>query len=168
MDSQVTREASVLANINQDFPRQDTKPEQHAQLMLCLFKPLFAIDDLRMPEDDSWAAALQRTEDFNKWDPESISMRLNIRAMLTQRLAADEEQARRRAEIMAARERGDAGPYEVNGEVYNLDCDEDDTIGSNVLPPANNAHVVSAYVNGALDSVRALPIQLSRYPCQLR
>lgn len=123
--------------------------------MLCLFKPLFAIDDLRLPEDTSWAEALQRTEDSNEWDPQSVSMRLNVSAMQTQRLAADEEQARRRAELQAARERGEAEPYEVNGEVFNLACDDDDTIGSNVLPPAKNAHVVSAYVNDALDSVRA-------------
>lgn len=153
--SQATREKSVLVNIKRDFPRQDTRPEQYAQLMLCLFKPLFAIDDLRLPEETSYSDALQRTEDSNEWDPALFSMRSNIRAMLTQRLAADEETARRRAELLAARERGEAGAYEVNGDVFNLACDDDDTTGTNVLPTATNAHRVSAYVNDALGSVRA-------------
>lgn len=82
-------------------------------------------------------------------------MRSNIGAMLTQRLAADEESARRRAELKAARENGEGGAYEVNGDVFNLACDDDDITGSNVLPLARNAHVVSAYVNDALDSLRA-------------
>ena len=153
--SQATREKSVLVNIKQDFPRQDTTPEKHAQLMLCLFKPMFNIQDLRLPEDTSWADALHRTENSNQWDPASISMRSNIREMLTQRLAASEESARRKAELLAARERGEAGAYEVNGDVFNLACDDDDTTGTNVLPPAKNAHHISAYVNDAVDSVRA-------------
>lgn len=59
--------------------------------MLCMFKPIFGIDGLRLPEDPSWVDAYQRTEDSNHWDPSSVSMRLNIGAMLTQRLAASEE-----------------------------------------------------------------------------
>lgn len=80
-------------------------------------------------------------------------MRLNIGAMLTQRLAAAEETARRNAERLAARERGDGGAYEIDGEIFNLSCDDDDSTGDNVLPPARNAHHVSAYVNDALDSL---------------
>lgn len=151
--SQATRERSVLVNIMRDLPRQDTQPERHAQLLLCMFKPIFAIDDLRLPEDKSWTDALQRTEDSDQWDPRSITMRLNIRAMLTQRLAADEENARRKAELLAARERGEGG--EVEGDMFNMAWDDDNTTGDNVLPPAKNAHRVSAYVNDAVDSLLA-------------
>lgn len=34
-----------------------------------------------------------------------------------------------------------------------MTCDDDDTVGSNVLPPAMNAHRVSAYVNQTVDSL---------------
>lgn len=75
--------------------------------------------------------------------------------MLTQRLAASGEAALRKRELLAARERGDETTHELNGELLNLVCDDDDTTGSNDLPPAKNAHQISAYVNNALDNVRA-------------
>lgn len=147
------RERSVLVNIMRDFPRQDTQPEKHAILLLCMFKPIFDVRDLRRPVDKSWSDALQRTETANEWDPRSFTMRSNIRAMLTQRLAADEETARRREELFAARERGERDGDVINGDIFNMACDDDDTTGTNVLPPSRNAHGVSAYVNEAVDSL---------------
>lgn len=138
-----------------DIPRQDTQPESHAKLLLCMFKPIFAIDDLRLTEDISWAEAHRRADDAGQLDPRAITMIRNIRAMLTQRVAADEETARKNAELRAARASGENGEDIVDGETFNLDCADDDTTGDNVLPPAQNAHRVSAYVNNALDSLLA-------------
>ena len=138
-----------------DIPRADKQQERHAQLLLCMFKPMFEVGDLRLPEDKSWTEALNRTEASNQWDPDSVTMRMNIRAMLTQRLAADDEMARRRAELLAARQGDDSISGDVNGDITGIVCDGDDTTGNNVLPLAKNAHIVSAYVNGALESILA-------------
>lgn len=98
--SQATRERSVLIHIMRDIPRQDTRPELHAQLLLCMFNPIFAFDDLCLSDDKSWADALQRAENLNDWDPRSFTMRLDIRTMLTQRLAADHETTRRKPTLL--------------------------------------------------------------------
>lgn len=134
-----------------DVPRKDTQPERHAQLLLCMFKPFFKYSDLRLPDDVSWTLALQRTDYLNQWDALTGPMRDNIAGMLRQRLAADREIALRKEEAKAARASdGDgSGQLDTDREVFNDACDDDDTCGTNVMPPAFNAHNVLGYVNGA-------------------
>lgn len=150
---QVMRERSVLVNIMRDIPRQDTQPERHAQLLLCMFKPFFKTGDLRQPEDGSWSAAFRRTENSNQWDAQSTTMLKNIGGMLRQRLAADVEIARRREEARAARAAGVGGGGSPGDEddIFNAAYGDDDTTGTNVMPPSRNAHSVLAYVNNAKD-----------------
>lgn len=159
---QVTREESILVNIMRDVPRQDTQPENHAQLLLCLYKPFFKIHDLRLPDEASWAVALRRTEESGLWDQRSTSMRINIKGMLRQRHAADEEIARRRQEVREASAAGNGacGGADIDGDIFGADVDDTDPAGPNVMPPARNAHRVSAYVNNAVD--RCLDAGFSR------
>lgn len=136
-----------------DLPRQDTQPERHAHLMLCMFKPFFSTDDLRSPDESSWVVAMQRAEQSNQWDARSTTMRLNIKGMLRQRHAADEEMVRRAEEARANAAAGRGGAFsDDEGEIINAACDEDDAEGSNVMPPTRNAHNVLAYVNNATDN----------------
>lgn len=136
-----------------DMPRQDTQPERHAQLLLCMFKSFFTTDDLRLPDDASWLIAMRRTEQSNQWDSRSMTMRLNIAGMLRQRLAADDEIAQRREEARAANAAGQGGGdgSDIDGDVLNAAFDVDDTTGTNVMPPAYNAHNVLSYVAAAKD-----------------
>ncbi|CAM9139490.1 unnamed protein product, partial [Pylaiella littoralis] len=80
-------------------------------------------------------------------------MRLNIKGMLRQRHAADEEMVRRAEEARANAAAGRGGAFsDDEGEIINAACDEDDAEGSNVMPPTRNAHNVLAYVNNATDN----------------
>ena len=145
-----------------DVPRQDTQPERHAQLLLCMFKPFFRMIDLRQVQDKSWTDALLRTDASNGWDPRSATMRMNIEGMLRQRHAADEEIARKREQARLRRAEGDTtgnGLPDVDDTLFSAAYD-DDTVGTNVMPPGRHDHSVIAYVNAAKD--RCLDAGFSR------
>lgn len=118
--------------------------------MLCMLKPFFKIADPRLPGDGSWASAVYRTENSGEWDARSTSMRINVAGILRQRLAADEEIARKRQEESEARAARAGASDELNDgdDIINPSCDDEAT-GSNVTPPSKNARYVSAYVNAA-------------------
>lgn len=87
------RHRPVIVNIVRGVPRQDTQPENHSYLLLCMYKPFFSVEDLRLPSDESWAASLRRVDHESAWDPQTKPFRLNIAGMLTKRLVADEQSA---------------------------------------------------------------------------
>lgn len=131
-------------NIMRDIPRPDTKPEAHAHLMLCMFKPFFSTTDLGLARESSWVSAMVRADEENSWDPRSKTMRSNIKGMLTQRLAADEEMTRRRQEQAADRAAYDDGTFysEDIGEMLNFSFDDDDDGTNSVMKPLGNAHAM--------------------------
>ena len=134
-----------------DVPRRDTQSERHAQLLLCMFKPFFKMYDLRLLTDESWEAALVRTEDSNAWGARTASMRMNIEGMLRQRLAAADEIARKAEEARLTRAGCGGRDADSDDEILN-DAFDDETEGTNVMPMAPNAHNVLAYVNDAKDA----------------
>lgn len=43
----IVREKPAMINLMRDIPRADTRPIAHAQLLLCMCVPFFALDDLK-------------------------------------------------------------------------------------------------------------------------
>ena len=83
-----------MVNIMRDIPRVDTQEVAHCRLLLCMFLPFFNLDDLKR-NDESWPHAMRRVDETNAWDKQTKPFRLNIAAMLRQRIAADEERAKK-------------------------------------------------------------------------
>ena len=83
-----------MVNIMRDIPRVDTQEVAHCRLLLCMFLPFFNLDDLKS-NDESWPHAMRRVDETNAWDKRTKPFRLNIAAMLRQRIAADEERAKK-------------------------------------------------------------------------
>ncbi|CAM9864542.1 unnamed protein product, partial [Laminaria digitata] len=73
--------------------------------------------------------------------------------MLRQRLAADEDIARKNDGARAARGTDDGGAAgsDNDWDIFNAACEDDDTTGTNVMPPASNAHAVLAHAYNAKD-----------------
>ena len=83
-----------MVNIMRDIPRVDTQKVAHCRLLLNMFLPFFDLDDLES-SDESWTHAMRRVDETDAWDKRTKPFRLNLAAMLRQRIAADEERAKR-------------------------------------------------------------------------
>lgn len=141
---QVMRHRPVIVNIMRDVPHQDTQPENHCHLLLCMFKPFFFVNDLRLPSDESWAAALRRVYHKSTWDPQTKPFRLHITAMLRQGIAANEEPAKRRAAASAASasQTNSTEGERSQGEVFSSEYDAEDICTENVLLISRIGHAV--------------------------
>ncbi|MEP4214429.1 MAG: hypothetical protein ABJL35_03630 [Parasphingorhabdus sp.] len=140
------RSWAVIINIMRDIPRQDTQPETHSHLVICKFKLFFSLNDLRPPSDASWSTTLQRVEHDSSWDPRSRPFRLNVAGILEQRLAADEESAKRRADASAA------SPSQPNSnKLLNAGYDDDSAGTTSVLIVSRITQAVVAFINDVLD-----------------
>lgn len=135
-----------------DIPRQDTQPDQHSQLLLCMFKPFFSVNDLRRPSDASWAALLLRVAPEPAWDPRTKPFRMNVVGMLKQRREADEESPMRRAAASAANaNQPNSAEVPLQCEVLNYEYDDNSVNKKSVLLISRIAQAVIAFVNDFLD-----------------
>ncbi|CAM9426660.1 unnamed protein product [Laminaria digitata] len=146
---QVVRDSPAMLNIMRDVPRQDTQPVAHSRLVLCMFVPFFDLDDLRLP-NESWPAAHARVESTGSWDSRTKPFRNNIAGILTQRLAADDESARRRAECPET-DPSNQMSDDVQGDVFGGDYTDDHDLSS-VLPMSAWILRANIFVSDALDA----------------
>ena len=99
-----------MVNIMRDIPRADTQEVAHCRLLLFMFLPFFDLDDLKSC-DESWTHAMRRVDETDAWDKRTKPFRLNIAAMLRQRIAADEDRAKRLHEAFMSNTGGDRQQY---------------------------------------------------------
>lgn len=135
-----------MLNIMRDVPRADTQPIGHARLLLCMFVPFFSLGDLRA-EDETWPTAHIRAEEMEMWDARTKPFRLNIAGMLSQRLDADEESARKRTQDTS---KSSANGHNELDDVFNHDYDDDNDGTASVIPTSSKRLAVDSYVGDAL------------------
>ena len=147
---QVIRDKPAMVNIMRDIPRSDTQPVANARLLICMFVPFFVLDDIK-PAGETWVEALARVNVQNTWDPRTYPFRLNIEGMVAQKIAAAEENARRRAEQQLQMDRPDRAGDDVTGEIALHPYGDDDS-GVSVIP-TNARKILTDYF--VKDAVRA-------------
>lgn len=121
-----------MTNIMRDIPRKDTQPLAHARLLLCMFVPFFHLDDLKTT-GESWTAAFTRVETSHGWDSRKFPLRLNVKGIFAQKLAAAEDTAKRQAQnasFAATTEQQNA----KDADEVHVDNDGDDLPGESVIP----------------------------------
>ncbi|CAN0560933.1 unnamed protein product, partial [Ectocarpus sp. 12 AP-2014] len=151
---QVLREKPAMVNIMRDIPRKDTQPVAHCRLLLCMFVPFFTLDNLKAT-GESWTDAYTRVDTSDAWDPRTHPLRLFVKGMLAQKLAAAEENAKRESQNASFNASPDQQQDNSDKAEVHL-CDYgDDEPGRSVIPTSARRLETEFFVNDALTSFLA-------------